>query len=90
MLAIGAEPRQMIQLVLSAAGRLLGTGLVLGVALTAAADRFFRGVVFGVSAVDGRALAAAAVTLAVVSLLAVVGPAIRAARIAPLEALRGD
>jgi len=90
MLAIGAEPRQMIQLVLSGAGRLLAIGLILGVALTAAADRFFRGVVFGVSAVDGRALAAAAATLAVVSLLAVAGPAFRAARIAPVDALKSD
>ena len=90
MLAIGAEPRQMIQLVLSGAGRLLACGLLLGVVLTAAADRFFRGVLFGVTAIDGRALALAAGTLAIVSLLAVAGPAIRAARIAPLDALRGD
>jgi hypothetical protein len=90
MLAIGARPRQMIQLVLSGAGRLLAAGLILGMALTAAADRFFRGVLFGVSAIDGRALAAAAATLAVVALLAVAGPAFRAARVAPLDALKSD
>ena len=90
MLAIGAEPRQMIQLVLSGAGRLLACGLLLGVVLTAAADRLFRGVLFGVTAIDGRALALAAGTLAIVSLLAVAGPALRAARIAPLDALKGD
>ena len=78
------------QLVLSGAGRLLAVGLILGVALTAAADRFFRGVLFGVSAVDGRALAAAAATLAIVSLLAVAGPAFRAARVAPVDALKGE
>jgi putative ABC transport system permease protein len=89
-LAIGAEPRQMIQLVLVGAGRLLAIGLILGVGLTAAADRVLRGVLFGVSAVDGGALAAAAATLAVVSFLAVAGPAFRAARVPPLDALKGD
>ena len=89
-LAIGAAPRQVIGLVMSGAGRLLAGGIVLGIVLTAAADRVLRGVVFGVSPLDIRALAAAAVTLAIVSLVAVAGPALKAARIAPIEALRGD
>ena len=89
-LAIGAAPRQVIGLVMSGAGRLLAGGIVLGIVLTAAADRVLRGVVFGVSPLDIRALAAAAVTLALVSLVAVAGPALKAARIAPIEALRGD
>jgi predicted permease len=89
-LAIGAAPRQVVQLVMSGAGRLLVGGLVLGVALTAAADRLLRGVLFGVSPLDAAALAASAVTLALVSVIAVAGPAIRAARIAPIDALRGE
>jgi putative ABC transport system permease protein len=89
-LAIGAAPSQMIGLVMSGAGRLLAGGIVVGIALTAAADRVLRGVVFGVSPLDVRALAAAAVTLAIVSLVAVAGPALKAARIAPIEALRGE
>jgi putative ABC transport system permease protein len=89
-LAIGAAPSQMIGLVISGAGRLLAGGIVLGILLTAAADRILRGVIFGVSPFDVRALAAAAVTLAVVSLVAVAGPALKAARIAPIEAMRGD
>jgi putative ABC transport system permease protein len=89
-LAIGAAPSQMIGLVMSGAGRLLTGGIVVGIALTAAADRVLRGVVFGVSPLDVRALAAAAVTLAIVSLVAVAGPALKAARIAPIEALRGE
>ena len=89
-LAIGAQPRQMIQLVMAGAGRLLGGGIVLGILLTAAADRLFRGLLFGVSTVDARSLAAAAVTLAIVWAIAIAGPAIKAARIAPVDALRGD
>ena len=72
------------------AGRLLAGGIVLGVLLTAAADRLLRGVLFGVSPLDATALGAAALTLAIVSAIAVAGPALRAARIAPIEALRGE
>jgi predicted permease len=89
-LAIGASPRQVIQLVLVGAGRLLAGGIALGILLTAAADRLLRGVLFGVSPLDVPALAAAALTLSIVAAIAVAGPALKAARIAPIEALRGD
>ena len=49
-----------------------------------------RGVLFGVSPLDARALAAAALTLAIVSAIAVAGPALKAARIAPIDALKGE
>jgi putative ABC transport system permease protein len=89
-LAIGAAPLELIRLVLSGAGRLLLGGIVLGVALTAAADRLLRGVLFGVSPLDATALAGAAFTLALAALLAVAGPAIKASRIAPVDALKGE
>jgi putative ABC transport system permease protein len=89
-LAVGAEPRQLVQLVMAGAGRLLAGGIVTGIVLTAVADRVLRGVLFGVSPLDTRALAAAALTLAVVSAVAVAGPALKAARIAPIDALKGD
>ncbi len=88
-LAIGAQPRQMIQLVLAGAGRLLGGGIILGILLTAAADRLFRGLLFGVSTVDARALAAAALTLAVVSAIAISGPAIKARAHRPGRCTKG-
>jgi len=89
-LAIGAEPRQLVQLVLAGAGRLLAAGIVVGVGLTAAVDRLFRGLLFGVSSVDPLALGAAAVMLVLAALIAIAGPAWRAARMAPTEALRGE
>jgi putative ABC transport system permease protein len=89
-LAVGASPRQLVRLVLAGAGRLLAWGIVLGVALTAAADRILRGVLFAVSPMDVPALAAAVLVLAVVATLAVTGPALRAARIAPVDALRAE
>ena len=54
-LAIGASPAEMIRLVAAAAARLLAGGLVLGVGLTAAADRVLRGVLFGVASFDAGA-----------------------------------
>jgi putative ABC transport system permease protein len=87
-LAIGAAPRQVMRLVLAGAGRLLVAGIVTGIALTAAADRLLRGVVFGVSQFDPSALAATVLTIVVVSAIAVTGPAIAASRIAPIEVLR--
>jgi putative ABC transport system permease protein len=89
-LAIGAEPRQMIQLVMAGAGRLLIGGVVVGIALTVAADRLLRGVLFGVSPFDVGALGVAVLTLAIVAVLAVAGPALRASRIAPVDVLRRE
>jgi putative ABC transport system permease protein len=89
-LAIGATPSELIRLVMAGAGRLLIGGIVVGVALTAAADRLLRGVLFGVSPLDVTALAAAAATLAFVAIVAVAGPAFKASRIAPVEALKGE
>jgi putative ABC transport system permease protein len=89
-LAIGAAPRQLVQLVMAGAGRLLAGGIVAGIVLTAAADRLLRNVLFGVSPLDTHALAVAALTLAIVSAIAVAGPAIKAARIPPIDALKGE
>ena len=89
-LAIGASPAEMVRLVAAAAARLLASGLVLGVALTAAADRVLRGGLFGVASFDAGALAASAAVIATVAIAAVAMPAIRAARVAPTDALRGD
>jgi ABC-type antimicrobial peptide transport system permease subunit len=80
----------MIRLIAAAAARLLASGIVLGVVLTAAADRVLRGVLFGVTSFDAGALAASAAVIAAVAMAAVAAPAIRAARVAPTDALRGD
>jgi predicted permease len=89
-LAIGASPSEMIRLVAAAAARLLASGIVLGVVLTAAADRVLRGMLFGVTSFDAGALAASIAVIATVAMAAVAAPAIRAARVPPTDALRGD
>ena len=58
--------------------------------LTFLADRVLRSVLFGVSPMDIVTLAATVLTLAVVSALATLAPARRAAHIDPLEAIRTE
>jgi putative ABC transport system permease protein len=87
-LALGASRRQVVQLVMTGAGRLLISGLASGLILTTAVDRLLRGALFGVRPLDPPALAGTAVILAVVSILAVAGPAIRASRTQPMEVLK--
>ena len=89
-LAIGAAPRQIVRLITLGAGRLLASGIALGLVLTLGADRVLRGMLSGASAFDAPALAAAALTLAFASAVAIAAPALRAARIAPIDALRED
>jgi predicted permease len=89
-LAFGAAPREMVWLVTMDMGRLLAAGLLLGIALSAVADRLLRGILFGVSPLDARAIAAAALTLALVSAIAVLAPALKAARTPPIDVLRSD
>jgi ABC-type antimicrobial peptide transport system permease subunit len=89
-LALGAAPREVFHLVLMRAARLLAAGLAAGLVLTAAAERVLRGVLFAVSPLDPAALAATVATLAAVAALAVAGPAFKAARVPPADALRAD
>ncbi|HET7216656.1 MAG TPA: FtsX-like permease family protein, partial [Vicinamibacterales bacterium] len=89
-LAVGASPGEIIRLIATAAARLMAGGIVLGVLLTAAADRVLRGVLFGVTSFDAGALAVSAGVIITVSMAAVAAPAIRAARVAPTDALRAD
>jgi ABC-type antimicrobial peptide transport system permease subunit len=89
-LAIGASPVEMIRLVATAAARLLASGIAVGIVLTAAADRVLRGMLFGLTSFDAGALLASTAIITTVAMVAVAAPAIRAARVAPTEALRGD
>lgn len=89
-LAIGARPFEMMRLVMTDAGRLLASGLVSGIVLIVIADRLLRRLLFGAGGLDLPALAAAVVVLVLVALVAVAIPAIKAARVAPVDALRAE
>ena len=87
-IALGASRTQIMRLIFTGAARLLAAGIVVGLALTLAAERLIKSALFGVSPLDALTLAAAVAVLAAVSMLAAFIPARRAASIDPLEAMR--
>lgn len=88
--ALGAAPRNILQLVLRQASALVGAGLALGLVGAFALTRLLAGLLFGVSATDRVTFILLALLLGVIALLASYLPARRAARIDPLLALRHD
>jgi putative ABC transport system permease protein len=89
-LALGAQRRHVIGLVLGEGGRLLAGGLALGSVLALAASRLLRGLVFGITPADPLTYASMALTLAAVGLAACAVPAWRASRADPIRALRAE
>jgi putative ABC transport system permease protein len=87
-LAVGAQPRQVLLLVLKQGLLLTIAGVILGLAAAFALTRLLSGLLFGVAAVDVTTFATISLLLVVVSLLACYLPARRAMRIDPLTALR--
>jgi putative ABC transport system permease protein len=87
-LAVGAQPRQVLLLVLKQGLVLTVLGLVVGLAAAFALTRLLSGLLFGVEAVDASTFTTISLLLVVVSLLACYLPARRAMRIDPLRALR--
>jgi putative ABC transport system permease protein len=87
-LALGADRRDLLRLVLGDAGRLAGAGAAAGLLLAVFATRLFRSLLFGVGALDPLVYAATAALLAGVALAAAFVPARRATRVDAMEALR--
>ena len=87
-LAIGAQPRQVLLLVLRQGLLLTVFGVVLGLGAAFALTRLLSGLLFGVEAVDVSTFTTISLLLVIVSLLACYLPARRAMRIDPLQALR--
>ncbi len=89
-LALGASPAQIRSLVLGNAAWLIGTGVVIGLALALVLAKVLAAYLYGVAPRDPLTLAAAAVLLAACALLAAWLPARRATQVNPIEALRCD
>jgi predicted permease len=89
-MALGADRRSVVRLVLTGAFRRVAAGLVLGLPLAVAAGRLISAQLYGVSFWDPLALAVAASSLTVCAFLAAVIPANRAASILPMTALRTE
>ena len=87
-IALGARPRQVLQLVLGRGFFLVGIGVLIGVGGALALRRLLAGFLFEIKPTDPATLVSAALVLIVVALLACLIPARRATRVDPLVALR--
>lgn len=87
-IALGAARVGILGMIAREAGLVVLVGVVAGVALTLFATRVVAGFLYGVTATDPVTLAVSAITLIVVAMLASIGPAWKAARVDPVEALR--
>jgi predicted permease len=89
-MALGSQRRSIVKLVLGSGARLAVVGCVIGLGGAAAASRLLRSLLFGVSPFDPVALSAAAVGVLLLAVAASGLPALRAASIDPMRALRGE
>jgi putative ABC transport system permease protein len=87
-MALGAQQRDVLRLVLMQGGKLIGLGLLIGLVATLAASYAMRSILFNTSAYDPLTLASITVLLAAVALVACFFPANRATKVNPIEALR--
>ncbi len=89
-LALGAQPGQVLRLVLGHGLRLIALGVALGLAGAFGLTRIMRHLLFGISATDPLAFGGSVLLLGGVALLACYVPAHRAAKLDPMVALRHE
>jgi putative ABC transport system permease protein len=86
--ALGAQQRQILRMVLGRGVTLIAAGVAIGLAASYGLTRFLSSQIWGVSATDPWAFGAVVVLVAAVGTLACYLPAHRASRVDPLVALR--
>jgi ABC-type antimicrobial peptide transport system permease subunit len=89
-IALGAKLGDITRLVVGEGLRTVVAGIVIGVALALAAGKLVASLLYGISPRDPVILGSAAVGLALIGIAACLIPAVRAARVNPVSALRAD
>ena len=89
-IAVGAEPRQILVMILRRAFLLVGIGIFIGLPLAFSSLRVAASVLYGVSPSDPMTVAGAVILLSVVGVSAGLVPARAAARTDPCSALRQE
>jgi putative ABC transport system permease protein len=89
-MALGAQRRNVLRLILVEGARLVFVGILIGLAGGLILTRLMRSMLFEVKPADPATYSAVAILLAVLALLACYVPARRAARIEPMVALRHE
>lgn len=88
--ALGAQPRDVLRLVMYRGMLLVGIGVAVGTAGALASGRVVAGLLYSVTPTDPATLSAAALFLAGVAMLAMYIPARRATRVDPMMAVRTE
>jgi predicted permease len=88
--ALGAQPRSVLWIVVSRAGVLLAYGLIVGTLGTVALGRLLDSLLFGVTRFDPGSYFAGAGGLLLIALVAALSPAVRAVRTNPMISLRAE
>jgi predicted permease len=89
-MALGAERRRVLLMVIGDAARVMAIGLGAGLVAAYAASRYLESLLFGLQPTDPAAQAGAVALLTVASLAAALIPARRASRVDPQIALRSE
>jgi putative ABC transport system permease protein len=89
-MALGAQPGDVMRLVVGGGARLAFVGIAAGIAASLALTRLMTGLIYGVRATDPVTFAAAVLVLGGTTLLACYVPARRGTKIDPIVALRHE
>ena len=89
-LALGAQRTMVLRMVLRDASLLLASGIAIGLAATLSFASVLKTMLYGTASRDPLVLAAVCAVVAVTGLVAAYLPALRAAAIEPMQALRVD
>ncbi|MCI0443116.1 FtsX-like permease family protein, partial [bacterium] len=87
-MALGAQRRDILNLIVRQSLRLAIVGIVLGLIVSFLSARVIRGMLYGTSTIDPLTLAAVCILLAATAIVASLGPALRAVRVDPASTLR--
>ncbi len=89
-IALGASRANVLKMILAEAAALVGAGVLLGGAALFFAIRFIQNMLFDVSPFDPLTWAATIIVLMITAITAAAPPALRAATVDPVEALRAE
>jgi putative ABC transport system permease protein len=89
-IALGATTKQVLVLVLGSAARLIGAGAIIGLASAAILSRAISAFLFGVQPLDPVTFGSVMALLVLMAGIAAAIPALRAARVDPVEAFRNE
>ncbi|MCA1849660.1 MAG: FtsX-like permease family protein, partial [Acidobacteria bacterium] len=87
-LALGAQRRDVLRLVIGEGMKLVAVGILLGLTLSYALTHLIASALYGISAADPLTFGGVSLLLATVALLACYIPARRAMKVDPMVALR--